>query len=60
LKTPSLLHPPELQVPLFLQPRGTPPELEQFVHPIVQNFGVKINKKEVPKRIDFKSLKKVF
>src|SRR5690554_4322325 len=36
--TPSLLHPPELQVPLFLQPRGTPPELEQLAHPIVSNY----------------------
>jgi hypothetical protein len=49
LKTPNLSHPPELQVPLFLQPRGTPPELEQFVHPIVQNFAVKLQKIKLQK-----------
>jgi hypothetical protein len=30
-----LLHPPELQVPLFLHPPGVPPPLPQLVQPIV-------------------------
>jgi hypothetical protein len=29
-----LLQPPELQVPLFLHPRGVPPPLLQFEQPI--------------------------
>lgn len=46
LKTPNLLHPPELQFPLFWQPLGVPPPpLLQEEHPIVLNFGkiTKIN-----------------
>jgi hypothetical protein len=39
--TPSLLHPPELQVPLFLQPFGVPPPELHEEHPIVFLFCVK-------------------
>src|SRR5690606_18539833 len=42
-KTPSLLHPPELQVPLFLQPRGVHPPMRQLEHPIIIIF-IKSNK----------------
>jgi hypothetical protein len=41
-KTPSLLHPPELQVPLFLQPFGVPPPELHEEHPIVFLICVKI------------------
>jgi hypothetical protein len=33
------LHPPELQVPLLLHPRGIPPPDSQLEHPIVIFFS---------------------
>jgi hypothetical protein len=39
-----LLHPPELQLPLFLHPRGVPPPLLQFEQLIILLICVKIQK----------------